>query len=141
MKNLIHQIRRNSRHRNPPPVSQDSVTPLQRVVRVLEQIVLLANAWTLSITALLKYYNIAGLQNYKGLLWTRIGMASVKSLYSPPFKMVVGHCMISMLSLSMTLVETSTRLGHVTEVLRIMKRSSGCSIYCRISSRSSNLHI
>ena len=84
----------------------------------------------LSITALLKYYNIAGLQNYKGLLWTRIGMASEKSLYSAPFKMVVGHCMISMLSLSMALVETSTRLGHVTEVLWIMKRSSGRPIYC-----------
>jgi len=31
----------------------------------LEQMVLLAIAWTLSITALLKYYNIAGLQNCK----------------------------------------------------------------------------
>ena len=113
-------------------MSQDSVTPLQRVVRILEQIALLLNAWTLSITTLLKYYNIAGLQNYKGLPWTRIGMASVKSLYSRPFKMVVGHRMISMLSLSMALVEASTTLGHVTEVLRIMKRSSGCPIYCRM---------
>jgi hypothetical protein len=132
MKNLIHQIRRSSRHRNPPPVSQDSVTPLQCVVRVLEQIVLLANAWTLYITGLLKYYNISGLQNYKGLPWTRIGMASVKSLYSCPFKMVVGQCMMSMLLLSMALVETSTRLEHVTDVLRVMKRSSGCPIYCRM---------
>jgi hypothetical protein len=59
-------------------------------------------------------------------------MASVKSLYSRPFKMVVGHRMISMLSLSMALVEASTTLGHVTEVLRIMKRSSGCPIYCHM---------
>jgi hypothetical protein len=101
-------------------------------VRVLEQILLLVNAWTLSIPALLKYYNIAGLHNYKELPWTRIGMASVKSLYSHPFKMVVGQCMISMLPLSMALVETSTRLGHVIEVLRVMKRSSGCPIYCRM---------